>query len=47
MKKSGVHNFTFEILEEVPKTQLNEREIYWIDFYKTKDFGLNSTNGGS
>lgn len=47
MKKSGVHNFTFEILEEVPRAQLNEREIYWIDFYKTRDFGLNSTNGGS
>lgn len=47
MKKSGVHNFTFEILEEVSRAQLNEREIYWIDFYKTRDFGLNSTNGGS
>lgn len=47
MKKSGVHNFTFEILEEVPRTQLNEREIYWIDFYQTKKFGLNSTSGGS
>lgn len=47
MKKSGVHNFTFEILEEISRAQLNEREIYWIDFYKTRDFGLNSTIGGS
>lgn len=47
MQKSGVHNFTFEILEEVPRTSLNEREIYWIEFYKTKEFGLNGTRGGS
>lgn len=47
MQKSGVHNFTFEILEEVPRENLNERETYWIEFYKTKDFGLNATRGGS
>lgn len=47
MQKSGVHNFTFEILEEVARTQLNEREAYWINFYKTKEFGLNSTKGNS
>lgn len=47
MKKSGIYNFTFEILEEVSRDKLNEREIYWIEFYKTKDFGLNSTKGGS
>ena len=47
MQKSGQHNFIFEILEEVPRASLNERETYWIDFYKTKDYGLNSTRGGS
>lgn len=47
MQKSGVHNFTFEILEEVSRGNLNERETYWIEFYKTKDFGLNTTRGGS
>lgn len=47
MQKAGQYNLTFEILEEVPKDKLNEREIYWIDFYKTKDYGLNSTRGGS
>lgn len=47
MQKSGVHNFTFEILEEVSRAELNERETYWINFYKTKDFGLNTTRGGS
>ena len=47
MQKSGQYNFIFEILEEVPRASLNERETYWIDFYKTKDYGLNSTRGGS
>lgn len=47
MQKSGVHNFIFEILEEVPRDKLNERETYWIEFYKTKDFGLNGTKGGA
>lgn len=46
MQKSGQDNFIFEILEEVPRDKLNEREIYWINFYKTKD-QLNSTRGGS
>ena len=47
MKKSGLNNFTFEILEEVSRDKLNEREVYWIDFYKTKEIGLNKTAGGS
>ena len=47
MQKSGQHNFIFEVLEEVPRAQLNERETYWIDFYKTKELGMNSTRGGS
>lgn len=47
MKKSGLYNFSFEILEEVSRQQLNEREVYWIELYKTKEFGLNGTRGGS
>lgn len=47
MQKSGQYNFTFEVLEVVPRDKLNEREVYWIDFYKTKEYGLNSTKGGS
>jgi len=47
MQKSGQFNFTFEVLEQVPRDKLNEREVYWIDFYKTKEFGLNSTKGGA
>ena len=47
MQESGQFNFTFEILEEVPKASLNEREAYWINLYKTKEFGLNSTKGNT
>ena len=45
MEKDGVWNFTFELLEEVPKERLNEREKYYIDFYDSKNFGLNQRNG--
>jgi uncharacterized protein YecT (DUF1311 family) len=47
MKKDGLWNFTFEILEEVPKDKLNERETYYIELFQTKDFGMNKTAGGA
>lgn len=47
MKQQGIENFIFEVVEEVTRPQLNEREVYWIDFYKTRDWGLNSTVGGA
>lgn len=46
MEKDGIWNFTFELLEEVPKEQLNEREKYYIDFYDSKNFGMNQRSGG-
>ena len=45
MKKDGIENFTFELLEEVPKDKLTEREKYWITFYDSKNYGLNERNG--
>jgi group I intron endonuclease len=47
MKKNGLINFTFEILERVPKDKLNEREVYYIELYQTKEHGMNKTLGGS
>ena len=44
--KYGKDNFTFEIIEEVPKQQLNEREEYWIKYYNSYTDGYNSTKGG-
>lgn len=41
MKEKGAENFTFELLEEVEKDKLLERESYWIKFYETDSYGLN------
>lgn len=46
MAKEGVWNFTFELLEKIEKERLGEREKYWIEFYQTKEFGLNERAGG-
>ncbi|MBQ4060550.1 MAG: GIY-YIG nuclease family protein [Bacilli bacterium] len=46
MEDKGLWNFTFEILEEVEKDKLSEREAYYIDFYDTKHYGLNMKKGG-
>lgn len=47
MLKDGVENFTFEVLEECPSSQLNEREKFYIDFFSSSEYGYNSTRGGS
>ena len=39
MLKYGVENFTFELIEETTRDKLNEREDYWQDFYKAKEYG--------
>ena len=45
MKQHGIENFTFELVEAVPKEQLSEREKFYINFYQTKEVGLNERNG--
>ena len=45
MAKDGIEQFTFELVEEVPKEKLTEREKYWIMFYGSRDYGLNERNG--
>lgn len=45
MEKDGLWNYTFEILEEVEKDKLSEREKYWIRFYDTVHYGLNQKEG--
>jgi len=39
MKKFGIENFTFEVIEECPQEKLNQREDYWQDFYNAKEYG--------
>lgn len=46
IKEDGIQNFTFELLEEVPKDKLNEREKYWIKFFQSDTFGYNENRGG-
>jgi hypothetical protein len=45
IRRDGIGSFTFELLEEVPKDKLTEREKYWITFYDSKNYGLNERNG--
>ena len=46
MADEGLENWTFELLEECDKEQLNEREKYYISYYKSNEFGFNRTVGG-
>lgn len=45
--RDGLNNFTFEVLEECDISLLNEKEKFYIDFFKSYDFGLNSTRGNN
>lgn len=45
MAEDGPEQFTFEVLEEVPKDKLREKESFYIDFYDSKNYGLNSVAG--
>lgn len=45
MKKWGVENFIFELLEEVPREKLDERERYWIEYFHSAEVGLNGNKG--
>ena len=46
LKKYGISNFSFEILEECNQEELNEKEMYWIKYYNTFKDGYNLTLGG-
>lgn len=51
IRKYGGNNFSCKILEDnIPNDTLNEREIYWIEYYKTfyldNFHGYNMTKGG-
>ena len=46
INKYGLENFTFEEIEEVDDSELDNREKYWIEYYNSYNNGYNSTLGG-
>lgn len=46
IRKYGLDNFLFEILETCQRSQLNDKEIYWISYYNTTKTGYNISKGG-
>lgn len=48
VRKYGDQAYELIILEEnIPLSKLDEREIFWIDYYDTYYHGYNQTKGGS
>lgn len=49
IEKYGWNNFSHEIIEKGILTQevANDREIFWIAFYNSYEYGYNLTKGGS
>ena len=39
MNAAGPENFIFEVIEECSRSLLDEREDYWQDYFKAKEFG--------
>ena len=45
MRTDGIENFSFELLLECPRDELNEQEKYFIELYQSNVVGFNSTGG--
>lgn len=45
-QKYGIENFSIEMIEECLPTDINEKEIYWIEYYGSFKYGYNATIGG-
>ena len=45
MQDFGIWNFSWELLEECPKEDLNEKEKFYIALYQSKDYGYNTVKG--
>ena len=48
IRKYGISNFTVDLIEKCSNGLMNEREIFWIDFYNSFNpkYGYNLTRGG-
>ena len=47
MTEYGLSHFSWEILEECERADLDEKEKFFIDLYQAKDFGYNSQVGNN
>ena len=45
MFNEGLENFTWEIVEICPRNEQADKEKYWIDFYKSNEYGYNMRRG--
>ena len=46
IRKYGQENFSWKILEQCSKEELNTKEKYWVAFYNSFHNGYNQTEGG-
>lgn len=46
LRKYGIDNFSFSVIEECSVDKLNEREKFWIAYYNSFFSGYNQTFGG-
>ena len=46
MAEKGLQYWTFELIEECAKEDLNNREKFYIAYYRSNEFGYNKTVGG-
>ena len=45
MQNDGVWNFTFELIEECPRVDLDKKEKQWIEMYQSNIYSYNATKG--
>ena len=47
MKQYKVENFTYELIEECKREELNEKERMWIKYFQSERWGYNMTKGNN
>lgn len=45
-KKYGIEAFKFEVIEQCQIEELNDKEVFWIEYYDSFNTGYNMTLGG-
>lgn len=45
MLKDGLENFSFQLIEQCPREELNKKEAYYINMYNSCEFGYNGNTG--